>query len=101
MSNAHALSSPDLLSAAHSTPDLISSVLNRYKLAVAKSGPYTDIAYCARHPCTPSLPYSQCRAMLVDPTTAATPPSSHVAPKTFVVSLHKIKRGNSLLSAKW
>lgn len=84
MSNAHALSSPDLLSAAHSTPDLISSVLNRYKLAVAKSGPYTDIAYCARHPCTPSLPYSQCRAMLVDPTTAATPPSSHVAPKTFV-----------------
>uniref|UniRef100_A0A914RS02 Uncharacterized protein n=1 Tax=Parascaris equorum TaxID=6256 RepID=A0A914RS02_PAREQ len=52
MSSAHALSSPDLLSAAHSTPDLISTVLNRYKLAVAKSGPYTDIAYCARHPCT-------------------------------------------------
>ena len=33
---AHALSSPDLLSKCQSTPDLVSTNINRYKLAVAK-----------------------------------------------------------------
>ncbi|EJW85937.1 hypothetical protein WUBG_03153, partial [Wuchereria bancrofti] len=36
-SPAHALSSPDLLSTCHSSPDLITSVLDRYRLAVAEA----------------------------------------------------------------
>lgn len=36
-SPSHALSSPDLLSTCHSSPDLITSVLERYRLAVAEA----------------------------------------------------------------
>ncbi|OZC12185.1 hypothetical protein X798_00706 [Onchocerca flexuosa] len=37
VSPGHALSSPDLLSTCHSSPDLITSVLDRYRLAVAEA----------------------------------------------------------------
>ncbi|VDM38543.1 unnamed protein product [Toxocara canis] len=79
MYNGHALSSPDLLSTSHSTPELISSVLNRYELAVAARELQTSGISSPCHADAPSVPYSQ----LIEAQPAIMP-TSPVANRTFM-----------------